>query len=457
MYEAAFQRVIFPLLDRANGTHISRTLNLLREMEQYSLDELRAIQTQKLGELLEWTERNSTLYSDHWRSGNGTGPSSDYPSLDGLPLVDKPILGSIPGHFPLPEYRGKTFRIQTSGSTGKPTIFFRSVEQESWFWALRLRMWEWAGVRLGAPYMAINLNRRLAWKKRLQDKFFRCTYLSYNTDTQDSARIVRHLESGKIHHINAFSSTLLALARHMQENQIPNPGVEVITATGDNLVPTHRELIESTFGIGVNDYFGAGGEGMHLGSQCRERGGYHLHLENSIIEVITEGRPARAGEVGELVVTQLDNRAMPLVRYRLGDLVTTCETDEGCACGRAHPMVKEINGRATDMIKAPNGATLLPQFFFIGAFKMLENVSRYQVVQEQLERATIKLVAEPGCDRKRCEASLLEEMNRATSGSLAIDFAWVDEIPLSGIGKPRAVVSTLDHSVAPSSSAQEAS
>jgi phenylacetate-CoA ligase len=303
-------------------------------------------------------------------------------------------------------------------------------------------MWKWAGFELGAPYLAMNLNPRDAWRKRLQDVSFRCTYLTYNADTVNSARIIDLLSERKIVHINAFGSTLIALADYMTTHQIENPGVSVLTSTGDNLFRPQRDVIEGAFGVGVTDYYGAGGEGVHLASQCELRDRYHIHMENTVLEILKEGRPARPGELGNIVVTQLDNYAMPLIRYDMGDLAKAGD-DRPCPCGRAHPTIQSINGRACDVIRTPSGSALLPQFFFIGSFKTLEKVARYQVVQEQIERISIKLVAEPGCDQRASEMSLRGYLDAATGGSLAVDFEWVPEIPLAGLGKPRTVVSKL--------------
>ena len=443
MYERIFQRAIFPVLDRLNRTEISKVLAFLGETESYSTRDLRALQDRKLQALLAWTRDNSDFYRKFWATaGQERRASSDYPALDGMPVVTKEDLREAADQFPLPAYRGKVLEIRTSGSTGSPTQFLRSQEQESWFWATRMRIWQWAGYELGEPYLALNLNKRDKLSKRLQDLLFRCTYLSYNAENLDSRGVMRALERSRAVHINAFGSTLHLLARYMRDNGIDNPGVRVLTTTGDNLSQEHREDIESAFGVTVVDYYGAGGEGGFLASQCTEADRYHLHVENSVIEILRDGRPAKPGEVGAIVFTQLDNRAMPLVRYDLGDLATMGD-GEPCPCGRAHPTIRAINGRACDVILTPRGGALLPQFFFIGPFKMTDRLRKYQVVQEELDRLVVKLVADPGCDKSGAEVAIRDYISEAAEGSLKIEFEWVEEIPLTGLGKPRPVISKI--------------
>ena len=443
MYETIFQQAVFPILDRLNGTEISRVLAFLSETESYSTSELRDLQDRKLSEILNWTGEHSGFYRDFWASASeDRRASSDYPELDGLPVVTKEDLREAASQFPLSAYNGNVLEIRTSGSTGTPTQFLRSQEQESWFWATRMRIWQWAGYKLGEPYLALNLNKREKWTKRLQDLLFRCTYLSYNAENLDSRGVMEALRRSRAVHINAFGSTLHLLAGYMRDNDIENPGVRVLTTTGDNLSQEHREEIESAFGVPVIDYFGAGGEGAHLASQCTQADRYHLHVENSVVEILRDGRPAKPGEVGAVVFTQLDNRAMPLVRYDLGDLATMGD-GEPCPCGRAHPTIRAINGRACDVILTPRGGALLPQFFFIGPFKLTDHLRKYQVVQEELDRLVVKLVADPGCDKPAAETAIREYISEAAEGSLKIDFDWVDEIPLTGLGKPRPVVSKI--------------
>lgn len=443
-YPFVFRRAVFPVLDRLNGTDVAGVLAVLERSQWLPREELEAMQRRKLRDILDWTRRESVFYRSLWDSApEARRARSRYPELDGLPVIGKADLREFLGEFPLPGYRGRVLRIRTSGSTGVPATFLRSAEQESWFWALRLRMWEWAGWKPGEPYVAVNLNRRTAWRKRAQDVLFRCTYLTYNAATVDAERILAAARRTRATHINGFSSSLLALAQYMTAHGVANPGVRAVTTTGDTLAPAQRDLIARAFGVPPIDYYGAGGEGVHLASQCPAQDGYHVHLENAVTEILVDGRPAEPGETGTVVVTQLDNRAMPLVRYDLGDLAVAGD-GRACVCGRSLPIgIESIGGRACDIVSVPGGGVLLPQFFFIGAFKLLERVKAYQVVQEVPDRITVRLIGEADCNRTACEQAIATEVALATRGMLAVDFAWVDRLELSGLGKVRPVISRL--------------
>lgn len=441
-YSALFRSVIFPALDLLNRTDVVRRHRFLEQSQWFPAERLRQMQTRKLEEILTWTRGRSDLYGSLWSSApEQRRASSDWPALDGLPLITKAEIRERLAEFPLTGYRGRLFTVKTSGSTGAPMTFLRSSEQESWFWALRIRMWQWAGYRPGEPYLTLNLNPRTAWRKRLQDVLFRCSYHGFNANRHDVGKVLRDLTGRRVKFLVGYASSLWLLSQAMRELGEGNPGVEGIASTGDTLFPSYRKSIEGTFGVGVNDYYGAGGEGFHLASQCEERGLYHLHIENSVIEVLRDGRPARPGEMGEVVVTQLDNHAMPLIRYATEDVAVPAEIDS-CPCGRQLPLLRGVEGRVPDIVVAPDGSALVVHFFTI-LFEHLSGIRQFQVIQSDSDRITARLAVTPDYDRAATEQRVREAVAGACAGTLAVDFDYVPEIPLSPSNKRRLVISEL--------------
>lgn len=440
LYTRVFERTVFPWLDRLNGTRIGRVLDELRASEHLPRAEMRRRQEEGAARVVETTRKRSAFYRRLWER---PGPPSDCPPLAGLPIVTKSDLATAGGEFPLSDLPGRVVTCVTSGSTGKPMTFHRSMEQDSWFWALRFRIWSWAGYHPGDPYLTVNLNPRVAWKKKLQDRLFRCAYLTFNADNLDAERIVDTLNARRIRHLNGFSSSLYVLARHLQIHGSRAPSVEGVTATGDALFPDYRETIEAAFGLRVLDYYGAGGEGVHLASQCAGSGSrYHLHPENAVFELLDDEGPVPPGKPGRIIVTQLHNDAMPLVRYDLGDLAVPAPVDATCTCGRTLPMLERLEGRVPDLITVPDGTFLVPHFFVV-LFKGLQSVYRYQIHQIEPDRMVVRLVAHPGCDLTAVEDVVRREVAAATRGLITPDFDWVEDIPLSGAGKRRLVISEI--------------
>ena len=101
-------------------------------------------------------------------------------------------------------------------------------------------------------------------------------------------------------------------------------------------------------------------EVMLMATECEEHDGLHVQAENLVVEVVvrrddTDGtRPAAPGELGEVVVTDLHNLAMPFIRYATGDLATAAD-DSPCGCGRGLPRIASVEGRTSDVLEDGDG------------------------------------------------------------------------------------------------------
>jgi len=169
-------------------------------------------------------------------------------------------------------------------------------------------------------------------------------------------------------------------------------------------------------------------------SQC-EQGAYHVHPEHGVLEVVgPDGAPVAPGMPGEAVCTGFVNRAMPLLRYRLGDRVVMQEGP--CGCGRPFPLVAEILGRADDVLMTGAG---VPLGRLDPVFKPLTGIRATQIVQPAPDRLVLRLVVDDtfsATDRD----SLLYELRKRTGSEMRIDFEFVDAIPKETNGKFRAVI-----------------
>jgi phenylacetate-CoA ligase len=444
-YPFLFRHAILPTLDRVNGTRVSQTHRFLEESQWFPRERLFALQMEKLEKILEFTQKNSSFYRQHWQSAtDDRRATSHFPALDGMPIVTKDDLRAADGAFPIAGAPGgRVIKVKTSGSTGEPMTYLRSAVQDSWFWALRIRMWQWAGYTPGEPYLTLNLNARTAWHKRLQDVLFRCDYHGFNANQNDVHAVLRDLDRHKVSTLVGYSSSLYLLSQAMRRLGHNRHHVKGILATGDTLFPDYRQHIEETFNAGVFDYYGAGGEGFHVASQCEERGLYHLHIENSVIEILCGSRPAEPGEMGEVVVTQLDNHAMPLIRYATGDTAVPAAADAVCACGRQLPLIEGIRGRVPDTVFAPDGSALVVHFFTI-LFENLSGIRHFQIVQKEADRIVAHIVRLADFDQAKIEDEVRRAVDEATSGTLAVAFEYPDEIPLARSNKRRLVVSEIE-------------
>jgi len=111
-----------------------------------------------------------------------------------------------------------------------------------------------------------------------------------------------------------------------------------------------RERIQDWLGIRAYDIYGTSEISGPMFSECTEQNGIHIWADIAYPEIIDPetGEPLPPGEEGELVMTILQKEALPIMRYRIGDITTL--NDEVCACGRTHPRIGRITGRVDDML-----------------------------------------------------------------------------------------------------------
>ena len=149
-----------------------------------------------------------------------------------------------------------------------------------------------------------------------------------------------------------------------------------------------RKYLEASFGVQVYDEYSSWDFGNGAW-QCVRREGYHIDADLVLFEVVRGDEKLSAGKSGELVVTNLMNYAMPLIRYRVGDIAVLDE--KICSCGRVLPMLKSIDGRKPDCFILSSGREVTPRAIMT-AIQGTSGVSRYQAVQESTDRVRIELM-----------------------------------------------------------------
>jgi phenylacetate-CoA ligase len=134
---------------------------------------------------------------------------------------------------------------------------------------------------------------------------------------------------------------------------------------------------------------------MLIAAECEAHQGLHLSMENLIVEIVVrEGeseRPARPGELGEVVLTDLHNFGAPFIRYVTGDLAVQSEPGR-CACGRALLRLERIEGRTTDTLRDGAGRAVSGLFFNVLFAALAHKVREFQVVQRRDRAIDLKLV-----------------------------------------------------------------
>jgi len=242
--------------------------------------------------------------------------------------------------------------------------------------------------------------------------------------------------------IDGYAESFNFLAHYIKQQGLEGVRPKGIISSAQALPVQSRKAIETAFGCGVFDKYGS----REFSGIAYESDGHAGHLvvaENYIVEILKDGRPAKPGELGEVVITDLNNRCMPLIRYRVGDLAVAIDRSKASPCGRGLPRIGDIEGRAQAIIIGANG-NYLPGTFFMHYFKDFDYVVRqFQIIQSSLGSMTMKIVKADRFNDELFE-KILTGLRKFVGNEMKIEVDFVESIPMVRTGKHQATISHLN-------------
>ena len=440
MYSSVFRALVFPALEWYSGTTIHQHLAGLNKSQWWSKDQIAELQNKKLRMLIRHAYDNVPYYHRIF-SQRGITPESIKTKED---LKKIPVLTKDDIRKNLPDLIARNIRpsdrieSHSSGSTGEPLKYYIDKRSYSAGWAQTFRCWSWAGFQLGDPYVKISLNPRTSMVKKIQDRVLQTKYVFAMgiTDTTIAQEIEKIREfNPKI--IRNYASHMYTMAKLMEKNNIRYQGATVAT-TGSMLFPQYRKVIEQQFNCRVFDAYG--GESTAVSFECEEHNGYHISDEDVIVEFLKEGEQVVPDERGRIVFTNLDNFAMPVIRYDIKDIGTY--TDESCPCGRGLSLMKSVEGRDSDIIMTPSGDFIVVEYFVI-LFEYMAGVDQFQVIQDTLDHLTVKIIKNQQFTDDELH-HIRNEIQKRAGPDVRLTIEFVQDIPVYGReGKRRLVLSNV--------------
>jgi len=214
--------------------------------------------------------------------------------------------------------------------------------------------------------------------------------------------------------------------------------------SGDPISPGGKELIEKTFGCTVHSTYSSVETGR-IGFQCERCRGFHLDVDLTAVRVVDDlGRDVPAGEDGEIIVSNLQNRAMVLLNYRQGDLGALAAAP--CPCGRSLPLLERLQGRRGELIALADGR-VLPSLLVGSLFSsQLGSVLKSQIVHPAPGYIRWRIVPFTGVDQEELRSALLSRGREVLGEGTRAEVEFVDDIPSTRVGKFRQVVRQADPS-----------
>jgi phenylacetate-CoA ligase len=344
-----FHRLLYLAVQRLRRRPLGAYIRKLREWERLGPEAFQALRAERLSNTLAYARSRVPLYrSKVWQDAFQRGSPGD---LRTWPVLEREIVQAHEDQLlAQPTPRGRYFR-STSGSTGKPLRVWMDPPAATWAWASDYRGLLWHGIRVGA--LALTLRPRTAGAL---GEWIRHNHLVPATDLSPArlTKAVDFLQTRKPTYVWGYVSAVVELARHagVIAADAPRPLVPYVKVFGEMLYPFQRKEIEDGLGARVIETYGCNETGT-VAYEC-PAGSLHVFSEHVELEILNDGEPAGPGELGDIVLTCLTNRVMPLIRYRVGDRGRLSPVP--CSCGRPHPAIYGIEGRAGDLLLTTTGA-----------------------------------------------------------------------------------------------------
>jgi phenylacetate-CoA ligase len=441
LYAGLVRHVLTPLALWRRGER--RQLAYQREFErtQYlSEDDLRHLQWVRLEALLRHAYERCPFYRRRFEQA-GLCPDDVrcLEDLRKLPVLEK---RDVQLHAAEMIARGWSesdlIRNQTGGSTGTPITFYLSRDRKCSRAAATLRHNGWAGWRVGHRAAVIWGAPRDRpgddWRARLRGAILRePRWLDTAALTEATLKCFHdELWHYQPRIIQAYARSAVLFARYLVDKRLRPYRPAAIVTSAEVLEAKDRELLESVFGCEVFNRYGCR-EFSVVASECPAHAGLHVMAEGLFVEIDTPGGPAEPGQVGSLLVTDLLNPAMPMIRYRIGDMGSWAR--HRCPCGRNLPLLDEVAGRVTDFLVGADGRLVSGVYLATYVVAQRRSLGQVQIHQSRAGHVVYRLCPGPGFD-PQADGDYLRQATREHLGAAATaEVEPVAALPVEPSGK----------------------
>lgn len=407
--------------------------------EREPVETARARSAERSAALASYAFAESEFYRAHYTAAGFSAVDVARPeNFPLLPAVTKDDIhehGERLGARSVPDARRLASR--TGGSTGRPLLVYN--DDRAPVAALWWRIYSWWGIHPADDSAYIYRRARTGMARvahALQWWPSRQILLDARGTTREAtAEFVRQAQRIRPKLLVGYVEGVRAFAEYARDEGITLPSLRAISVTASVLQPGQRAFIQEVLGTPVYDTYRSA-EVPWIAAECRERDGLHVLSDRRRVDVVDAGGVPTT-EVGDILVTDLDNRAFPLIRYAIGD--RTRVLPGMCACGRTLERIAPIDGRVTDELRTPSGRS------FVGGLSGLFNDWRGAVRQFQLHQGpddvvTIRYVPEGGASAaEEAAAAVARTLRRMLHDEVPVQVEAVEAVESVG-GKARLVL-----------------
>lgn len=404
------EKVLYPAMEQRKGNRVRTYLQELQQTQYAAQERLQAIQTDRLQTLLKACVAGVPAYQTL-----GITPEEierdPWKVFQAIPILSKSAFQKDPQSYSNTQYDpSQRIANSTGGSTGRPLKFDMDRYAVEHYEAARWRGLSWYDITFGSRSVMIWGNpielsreqqRAARWKERYLKN--RTVLSAYHLTEQNAAAYVKFLNRYQPEYLYGYATALDTFAQVLGpvRDRLRLRQLKAVVSTSETLYPQQRQHLRDTFGVPVVNEYGARDAGI-LAYEC-PCGHLHLSMENVILEVVdpVTMEPAAPGQSGLVVTTDLNNLAMPRLRYLLGD-TATLSLDGSCPCGVTLPMIQSLDGREDAIFQLPDGK-LVHGNFVNQLSRKYRTILQFQLVQTDWTHAELRLILRDDCAQQEVE------------------------------------------------------
>lgn len=416
--------------------------DFLYEFNSWDYDRKKEYQNKELIKFIRFVYDNNKfykkLYDDNYVNLNEIHSIKD---LQKLPIVGKESIRSNISTV-TSTINGPFVEGHTGGTTGKSLVvkftqndmmrrmatldYFKEING---FYNLKMKRASFTGQKI----VPIENHKNVFWRYNFSCK--QMLYSSFHVNEDNLAYYVESLNQYKPDSIDGFFTAILDIANYIERNKIDLDFVPVgIFPTSETITDSGRKVIERAFKCKVYNQY-ASSEGAPFVYEC-SNGNLHVEMSSGVIE--------KYNEENEVLITSFTTHGTPLVRYKIGDTMVFNEETKSCECGIESDLVSIISGRSLDFLYSSNGSKI-NSGNIANLFKNLDDtVIKSQLIQDNINEITIKLVVTDKFLTQNYDTKLQEEFHQRFGKESKLVLKYVDDIPRETNGKFRFVKNNVD-------------
>lgn len=431
------EKIALPIGDLILKSNFVKSLNFWRSFDSLSELELISHQEKQLKNQLLYAQKHISKYKGIKINLNKKADEI----IKSFPILTKDDLRSNPKSLQINNNQHVS-RIYSSGSTGVSTWVSMNKSDLMSIQSLSIHLWELCGYKLGNPILQTGISPKRSRLKKMKDLFFGVHYVSaFTLSTDDHKKICSRLSKNNKYTLVGYPSSLNIIAEYIIENNI-NLKLKTVIGLGDKLFDHYKKNIQKAFGCKIHETYGSS-EGFQIGFQA-DLDYMYLYTPQVYLELLDDNNnPVKEGEIGNVVVTRLENKHMPLIRYKLGDLAIMLPKDKYPPNRKFNfPLIEKVIGRNTDVVILPDNRKLIVHSF-TGIFEYIPEIKQFKIIQKNRKSMTVQFIPDDNFTKEVLKNSKLKLQKIINNNNFKIYFEEVSLIEGKKSGKPQIIESYI--------------